>query len=136
MPANQVATGTGAAIRMIAPYDPNKCEFPECSQPKRKMDWCNKHYMRIRRQENTDPYLIAEDGIIDMTAVDIAVAGVRLIRLTVRERELAAQRILAGGGTQTMIRRNLALPTVAAARSLCKRVRATLAEDPAQEHAA
>ena len=46
-----------------------------------------------------DPSLLPDDGHIDATAVDIAAGGTRLVRLTNTEREHAARRILADGGT-------------------------------------
>ena len=42
---------------------------------------------------------LPDDGIIDPLAVEIAAAGTRPIALTSAERQLAAARILASGGT-------------------------------------
>jgi hypothetical protein len=108
---------------------PEQCAFGACKRRRRKTRLCNKHYMQARRQQNSDPYLITDDGITDMTAVDIAAAGVRLVRLTQRERELAARRILAAGGNQTTLYRRLALPTYWAARQLAERVTVAYADE-------
>lgn len=133
MPANQPTIGGGSEATSIAPYDPSQCDYPDCCKPKRQLGLCHTHYMRLWRQRNSDPYLIAEDGIIDMIAVDIAVNGTRLVRLTQRERELAAARIIAGGGTPTTIRRHLGLVKQSAARTLATRVKAKPPAEPADE---
>lgn len=49
----------------------------------------------------TTPWIIPDDGIVDDVAVSVAASGTRKVRLTLRERRLAAERILAeGGGTR------------------------------------
>ena len=50
---------------------------------------------------------LADDGIIDLIAVDIAVRGWRTVALTRAERQLAASRILARGGTPYIISKRL-----------------------------
>ena len=47
--------------------------------------------------------VLPEDGIIDPVAVEIAAAGERRVRLTKKERQLAAASILARGGTPYLI---------------------------------
>ena len=47
--------------------------------------------------------VLADDGIIDLIAVEIAVRGTRPVALTRAERQLAAARILARGGTPYLI---------------------------------
>lgn len=44
-------------------------------------------------------WLLPDDGIIDLVAVEITAAGTRRVRLTVPERRFAAALILARGGT-------------------------------------
>lgn len=45
------------------------------------------------------PWLLPDDGIVDLVAVEIAAAGTRRVRLTVPERRFAAALILARGGS-------------------------------------
>jgi hypothetical protein len=47
--------------------------------------------------------VLADDGIIDPIAVEIAARGARPVALTRAERQLAAARILAQGGTAYLI---------------------------------
>jgi len=51
--------------------------------------------------------LLADDGIIDPIAVEIATRGARTVALTWAERQLAAARILARGGTAYVISKRL-----------------------------
>ena len=55
------------------------------------------------------PYdlMLADDGIIDLIAVEIAAKGTRPVALTRAERQLAATAILAGGGTPDLISKRL-----------------------------
>jgi hypothetical protein len=50
---------------------------------------------------------LADDGIIDPIAVEIAARGARPVALTPAERQLAAARILARGGTPYLISKRL-----------------------------
>jgi hypothetical protein len=50
---------------------------------------------------------LADDGIIDLIAVDIAARGARAVALTRAERQLAAARIVARGGTPYLISKRL-----------------------------
>jgi hypothetical protein len=47
--------------------------------------------------------VLADDGIVDPIAVEIAARGTRTVALTPAERQLAAARILARGGTPYLI---------------------------------
>jgi hypothetical protein len=51
--------------------------------------------------------VLADDGIIDLFAVEIAARGTRTVALTPAERQLAAARILARGGTPYLISKRL-----------------------------
>ena len=51
--------------------------------------------------------VLADDGIIDVIAVEIAARGTRTVALTRVERQLAAARILAQGGTTDLISKRL-----------------------------
>jgi hypothetical protein len=50
---------------------------------------------------------LTDDGIIDQVAVEIAARGIRPVALTRAERQLAAIRILARGGTPDLIAQRL-----------------------------
>jgi hypothetical protein len=52
---------------------------------------------------------LPDDGIIDPVAVEIAARGVRPVALTPAERQAAAARILARGGTPYLISKRLRL---------------------------
>jgi DNA-binding CsgD family transcriptional regulator len=58
--------------------------------------------------------VLADDGIIDMVAVDIAARGMRPVALTPAERQLAAARILAQGGTPYLVAKRLYISGTAA----------------------
>jgi hypothetical protein len=51
--------------------------------------------------------VLDDDGIIDLIAVEIAARGTRPVALTPVERQLAAARILARGGTAYLISERL-----------------------------
>jgi hypothetical protein len=51
--------------------------------------------------------VLADDGIIDPIAVEIAARGTRTVALTPAERQFAAARILARGGTPYLIAKRL-----------------------------
>jgi hypothetical protein len=51
--------------------------------------------------------VLSDDGIIDPIAVEIAARGARSVTLTRAERQLAAARILARGGTPYVISKRL-----------------------------
>ena len=53
------------------------------------------------------PRVLPDDGIIDPVAVQVAASGTRPVALTPAERQAAAARILAQGGTTTLISRRL-----------------------------
>jgi hypothetical protein len=50
---------------------------------------------------------LPDDGIIDLIAVEIAARGTRPVALTRAERQLAAARILAQGGTPALVSKRL-----------------------------
>ena len=54
-----------------------------------------------------DRLVLADDGIIDLIAVEIAARGTRTVALTRAERRLAAAQILARGGTPYVISKRL-----------------------------
>jgi DNA-binding CsgD family transcriptional regulator len=67
--------------------------------------------------------LLAEDGIVDPLAVELAASGYRPVALTPTERDLAAIRILAAGGGSATIAARLGI-SERAARTLAVRLRA------------
>ncbi len=60
--------------------------------------------------------VLADDGIIDPVAVEIAVRGTRPVALTPAERLLAAARILARGGTPYLVAQRLHISGATALR--------------------
>lgn len=54
-------------------------------------------------------WLLAEDGIIDPVAVEIAARGTRRVRLTPAERRMAAALILDRGGSPNDLARRLCM---------------------------
>jgi hypothetical protein len=59
-------------------------------------------------------FVLADDGIIDPIAVEIAARGLRPVALTPAERQLAAARILARGGNPNLICQRLHVSWTAA----------------------
>jgi hypothetical protein len=78
------------------------------------------------------PYVLPEDGIVDTVAVEVAAAGTRRVRLTLRERRLAAALILARGGTANDISARLHV-NGSVARTLAAAARATATTDTTEE---
>lgn len=76
------------------------CVRPGCSNPQYARKLCRACYERRRRKRSKfDPALIVpDDGIVDGIALEIAVTGMRVVRMTRKERRLAARRILLSGG--------------------------------------
>jgi len=67
-------------------------------------------------------WVLTDDGVIDPIAVEIAASGSRPVALTRAERQLAAGRILARGGTLSLISRRLRV-NGSTARALAARSR-------------
>lgn len=67
--------------------------------------------------------MLPEDHIVDEVAVHVAVSGGRPVRLTATERELAAERIMAGGGGPGQLAEQLDMSTLEAMQ-LYKRIHA------------
>lgn len=59
-----------------------------------------------------DPWLLADDGIVDHTAIWVASHGQRPVRLTRHERELAGMAIILRGGSAAAVISYLRLPIV------------------------
>jgi hypothetical protein len=57
-----------------------------------------------------DPWLLADDGIVDITAVEVASRGQRPVRLTRQERELAGMAIILRGHSVAIVISYLRLP--------------------------
>jgi hypothetical protein len=72
----------------------------------------------------TDPdvWLLPDDGITDLIAIEVAARGVRQVRLTLRERLLAVEWMLAHGRPKWAVVQNLSLPNEHAATALIRRV--------------
>ncbi|WP_431897312.1 hypothetical protein [Nonomuraea sp. bgisy101] len=93
------------------------------------------HFNHAKKvQPRTNIGLLAEDGVVDLMAVDLVVTGQRQVQLTPTERLLAATRILAaGGGVGDVARRMGVEHTVA--RRLVNRITTELPA-PLKEEAA
>jgi hypothetical protein len=61
----------------------------------------------VTAQRTRRRWALTDDGIIDPIAVEIAAHGMRTVALTRAERQLAAARILARGGTPYIISKRL-----------------------------
>jgi len=61
----------------------------------------------VTARAEQDRLVLADDGIIDLIAVEIAARGTRTVALTRAERRLAAAQILARGGTPDVISKRL-----------------------------
>jgi hypothetical protein len=61
-------------------------------------------------------WVLADDGIIDQIAVEIAARGIRAVALTTSEWQAAAARILSGGGTSYLVSKRLHVSGSTAAR--------------------
>jgi hypothetical protein len=66
------------------------------------------------RQARGDAWMLPDDGIIDLVAVEIAAKGERRVALTAPERRAAAEMILARGGTVSVIAERLCMSDSAA----------------------
>lgn len=82
-----------AALRKITPRDV-ACAVPGCPHKRVLEDCCYGHSLLGRGNSNAIP----NDGIIDWTAVDAAARGLRKVRLTWVERDIAVGIIFARGG--------------------------------------
>jgi hypothetical protein len=71
-------------------------------------------------------WVLADDGIIDPIAVEIAARGIRAVALTAAERQAAAARILARGGTPYRVskRPRMSGTTAAKLAGLCRQEQA------------
>lgn len=58
-------------------------------------------------RRNASHMELPEDGVVDLLAVDLAVAGERPVRLTPTEQQMAARRIIDAGGSRAAIARHL-----------------------------
>jgi hypothetical protein len=85
------------------PISDKPCEVPACEgaalvdEDDDETDCCYGHSLQSSDTENTLP----NDGIIDWTAIEVAVQGTRPVSLTWVEKDIAIAMILARGGTIT-----------------------------------
>jgi hypothetical protein len=72
-------------------------------------------------------WVLADDGIIDPIAIEIAVRGIRPVALTAPERRAATTRILARGGTLALVSKRLRVSGSTAAKlaNQCRQAQAT-----------
>jgi hypothetical protein len=71
------------------------CAVPGCGEGRVTHDCCYRHSLTGPR---TAPDTVPNDGIIDWLAIDIAARGLRRVRLTWVEKDIAVGVILASGG--------------------------------------
>lgn len=81
------------ALRKIKPSDV-QCAVPGCPHGRVTHDCCYSHSLAGLDNSNTVP----NDGIIDWIAVDVAARGLRKVRLTWVEKDIAVGTIFARGG--------------------------------------
>lgn len=81
------------ALRRTAPSK-DLCEVPSCEVGKVTDDCCYRHSVQ---QPWNRPDIITNDGIIDWVAIDVAARGLRDVRLTWVEKDIAAGVMLAKG---------------------------------------
>lgn len=102
-----------------------RCAVPGCRLPGSKAKGlCPRHYRRWRadQEPEADLNLIQpDDGIVDYIAVELAVKGTRVVRMTQTERRVAADKILAAGGDVVTVSERLGIP-YEAARWLVRRL--------------
>jgi hypothetical protein len=80
-------------------------------------------------------WVLPDDGITDPIAIEIAASGTRPVALTRPERRLAAELILARGGTPYLVSKRLHM-NGQAARALAAAVTAAAAAEPAGQREA
>ena len=90
----------GKALRRMTPRD-EPCAVPGCCAGRVTADCCYQHSLAGKGNSR----LLPNDGIIDWVAVDVAARGLRRVRLTWVERDIAIGRILAEGGNLTQAER-------------------------------
>lgn len=106
-------------IAFLSIDDPMKCESPGCPRRRVSNGLCERHLSQKRRGVYTGrppvgwrsdrPWLItADDGIVDEMAVQIAVDGLRTVRLTETERKLAVKMMAERGLWVSEIKERLA----------------------------
>jgi hypothetical protein len=96
-----------------------KSRAGQCSKCQRQRSRDDaKHYARIKARkvmalvpgEGQDDWLLPDDGIVDEVAVNVAAHGIRKVRLTAKERLLAATEIMFWGGSNLDVITRLQLP--------------------------
>jgi hypothetical protein len=102
------------------------CGYPACGgkalvdEEGDVTDCCYRHSLG---NSDTDKNL-PNDGIIDQTAIEVAVKGLRPVKLTWVEKDIALARILAAGGTLADGERNLGINVQGARQRSSRRVKA------------
>lgn len=89
-----------AALKRL-PVSDEECGVPGCKEPKITDDCCYHH--SLYDAHNTSPTSVPNDGIIDWTAIDIAIQGARPVRLSRVERDIAAAKLFKAGWSPTAI---------------------------------
>jgi hypothetical protein len=104
------------------------CGYPTCGgkalvdEEGDVTDCCYKHSLGNSDTDNNLP----NDGIIDQTAIEVAVKGLRPVKLTWVEKDIALGRILAAGGTLADGERNLGVNVYGVRQRNSRRVKSAL----------
>lgn len=88
------------ALRSL-PASGEECQVPGCTEDKITEDCCYEH--SLDDAHNALQGSLPNDGIIDWVAVDLAVQGVRPVRLTRVEKDIAIAKMLKTGRSPTAV---------------------------------
>lgn len=104
------------------------CGYPTCGgkalidEEGDATDCCYRHSLGNSDTDNNLP----NDGIIDQTAIEVGVKGLRPVKLTWVEKDIALGRILAAGGTLADGERNLGIQVQGSRQRNSRRVKNAL----------
>lgn len=94
-------------LQTLIPGD-ERCHVPGCPEGKITDDCCYQHSLNNSDARTTLP----NDGILDWVAIDSAARGLRRVRLTWVEKDIALALILFNGGTLTDAEERLGISIV------------------------
>lgn len=94
------------------------CRVPGCPEGKITDDCCYQHSLSNSDSRSTLP----NDGILDWVAIDAAARGLRKVRLTWVEKDIALAMILHGGGTLTDAEERLGISIVGTRQRHSRRI--------------
>lgn len=97
-----------AHLRTLTPRD-EPCKVPACTEPSLTEDCCRGHSLN-KPIGNTATGILPNDGTIDWLAIDIAVEGLRPVKLTWVEFEIALATLIANGREEFEAAHRMLLP--------------------------